>query len=226
MMDTTQILEKTKRAYNSPAWWYDVRGFFILKLSYQSGLFRQIRFFGNNMGPHHLEVAIGTGSLFALLLLYRVLNRLPASKTSGFDLAPKMLEGARARVGKKTELFLGDVCHLNLPDHSFDSINVANAFHCFPDPATALQELYRVLKPSGTLAMNVLLQPSGNRLRDRIARRINAWGIKKGILFKPYELETIFALIDRSKFRTIKITQKGNSLEFLLDSQKREPNQE
>ncbi len=50
-------------AYASPPWWYDVRGFFILTFAYNSTIGRQLRFFGANFGPRHLEVACGTGTL-------------------------------------------------------------------------------------------------------------------------------------------------------------------
>lgn len=57
--------------YSSSPLVYDIRGFFILKLAYQGGLFRQILFFGSNMGKQHLDVAVGTGTLLHLILLYK-----------------------------------------------------------------------------------------------------------------------------------------------------------
>src|SRR6478672_3814286 len=64
-------------AYVSPPWWYDVRGFFILTFAYNSTLTRQLRFFGPNFGPRHLEVACGTGTLLEMVLRWRKWKRLP-----------------------------------------------------------------------------------------------------------------------------------------------------
>ena len=58
--------EKVAQAYSSPPWWYDIRGFFILKLTYRSSLFAQIAFFEKNLRDKHLEVVIGTGTIFGL----------------------------------------------------------------------------------------------------------------------------------------------------------------
>ena len=42
--------------YTSPAWWYDLRGFGILTLSYRGSLGTQISFFEKNLMARHLEV--------------------------------------------------------------------------------------------------------------------------------------------------------------------------
>ena len=62
-------------AYDSPPWWYDIRGFLILTFAYNSTLGRQLRFFGPNFGDEHLEVACGTGTLLELVLRWRKRKR-------------------------------------------------------------------------------------------------------------------------------------------------------
>ena len=54
-----------------------------------------------------------------------------------------------------------------------------------------LRDVLRVLKPGGTLAANVLLYPRGIWPFKGIAERINSWGIRKGILYTPYQQEDI-----------------------------------
>ncbi len=176
------------RAYSSPPWWYDIRGLFILTFAYRSTLGRQVRLFGRNIGAHHLEVAIGSGSLLDIILRWRRWKGLPQVRIVGFDYAKPMLVGARQRFADRRGMTLlhADVSSLAFADASFDSANIANAMHCFPDLDGALTEVVRVLKPGGTLAANVLLYPRGPWLLRRIAGRINQWGMRKGILYTPY----------------------------------------
>src|SRR5580765_303994 len=136
-------------AYASPPWWYDVRGFFILTFAYNSTLPRQMRFFGRNIGPRHLEVACGTGTLLEIVLRWRRWKGLPSSQISGVDYAETMLAGARHRFAKTPgiELRHADVAALPYGDGQFDSVNIANAVHCFPDVDGGLRDVLRVLKP-------------------------------------------------------------------------------
>ena len=69
--------------------------------------------------------------------------------------------------------------------------NIANSIHCFPTVDEALRDIHRVLKPGGTLAANVLLYPDGVPPLRWAAQRINDWGIKKGILYSPFEQQDI-----------------------------------
>ncbi len=180
-------------AYKSEPWWYDVRGFFILTFAYNSSLLAQLRFFGPNFGPRHIEVACGTGTLLELILRWRKWNRLPSADVVGVDYAEPMLAGARHRfVGKPGMQFLhADAAALPFAEADFDTANIANSVHCFPDVDGALAGVLRVLKPGGTMAANVLLHPRGGWPLKPIADRINRWGIRKGILFTPYDVEDV-----------------------------------
>ncbi len=46
-----------------------------------------------------------------------------------------------------------DVCNLELPDSSFDTVATAFTFCSVPNPIKGLRELRRVLKPDGQLIM-------------------------------------------------------------------------
>jgi ubiquinone/menaquinone biosynthesis C-methylase UbiE len=211
-------LDKIEKAYSSEPWWYDLRGLLILTFSYRSTIPAQIRLFGNNMGAKHLEAAIGTGTLLGIILKWRKLKRAQKSEIVAFDYAPRMLAGAIKRFRKvpHMNLELGDVTRLKYESNSFDTINVANALHCFPDIKVALSELHRVLKLNGTLAGNILLYPKGRTILDRISNRINNWGIKKGILYTPYQKQEIeTALKDLGyKFESSRVV--GNCYDFIV----------
>ncbi len=204
--------EEIAAAYDSQPWWYDLRGFFILTLSYNSTITRQIRFFFSNFGTKHLEVACGTGTLLDLILKYRKWKKLPEVQIEGIDYAQPMLEGAQRRFKNQSNIKLrqADVAHLPYSDNFFDTANIANSIHCFPEVDGALKDIFRVLKPEGTLAVNVLLHPRGIWPFGGIARRINRWGIKKGILYKPYHIEEIKQHYLNNKFEILSESLSGN----------------
>ena len=203
--------------YNSPNWWYDLRGFFILKFAYQSGLWSQVRFFAQHMGPKHLDVAVGTGTQLALILIFRWLTRKPSIEVDGLDLSVKMLQGAQRwfEWNRRVRLAQGDVTHLSFSDGEFDSVNVANSFHCFQEPRKALSEIARVLKIDGVLTLNVILTPKNNTLRARTSKRIVNWGIRKGLLFKSYDEAEVEKLFENSPFALMQKRLSGYSLELV-----------
>lgn len=192
-MSTGKSRDEIAEAYASEPWWYDLRGFFILTFAYNSTIFTQLRFFGPNIGPQHLEVACGTGTLLALILRWRRWKKLPLASITGIDYAPAMLAGARKRFAQDPHIQIdhADAARLPFPDNFFDTANIANSIHCFPAVEDALRDVLRVLKPGGTLAANVLLYPAGFPLLRYAAQRINAWGIRKGILYSPFEYADI-----------------------------------
>jgi ubiquinone/menaquinone biosynthesis C-methylase UbiE len=207
-----------ENAYTSSTWWYDLRGFGILTFSYRDTLGSQIGFFERNLKATHLEVAVGTGTLFKMVLRRRGKNAaaLP-EKIIGVDYSPEMLEGSKRRFSRSRNvtLMLQDVTCMQFADGTFDSINIANALHCFADVDAALSEVRRVLKPGGTLAVNALLHPRGFFLSRRIAQAINRWGIKKGILYTPFAEDEIRNRIEKSGLRIQQSVAKGNCL-FVL----------
>lgn len=205
--------EEIAAAYSSPPWWYDMRGTAILTFAYRGTVWGQVAFFAPNFGPRHLEVAIGTGTLFGIILRWRRLKRLPESHIVGIDYAESMLAGAIKRFGNDpaVELQHADVTAMSFPDATFDTANIANSVHCFPDVDAALRETYRVLKPGGTLAANVLLYPRGPQPFRWIAGRINDWGMRKGILVTPYEVEDIRRRLAAAGFRVLSEQVTGNA---------------
>ena len=209
--------EEIAQAYKSEPWWYDVRGFFILTFAYNSTLGQQLRFFGRNFGSDHLEVACGTGTLLELVLRWRRWHKLPAVNITGVDYASAMLAGAvhRFRGQRNLQFRHADAAALPFPDGSFDSANIANSVHCFPDVDGALKDVLRVLKPGATLAANVLLYPRGIAPLRAMARRINDWGMRKGILYTPYEREDIRNRFLAAGFEVVSEDVAGNCYNVL-----------
>lgn len=209
--------DEIAEAYKSEPWWYDVRGFFILTFAYNSTLPAQLRLFGTNFGARHLEVACGTGTLLELILRWRRWKRLPECAIVGVDYAETMLAGARHRFAGQPGLsFLhADVAEMPFDDNTFDTANVANAVHCFPDVNGALRGVLRVLKPGGTMATNVLLYPRSEGPMARLAGSINRWGMRKGILVTPYEQSDVRQRIQNAGFEITSEAVSGNCYNVL-----------
>ena len=102
-----------------------------------------------------LEVAIGTG---------RNLPFYPAgAQITGIELSPAMLAIARQRAGDlgiEADLREGDAEALPFADNSFDTAVCVLSLCTIPDPAQAIAEMARVLKPGGKL---LLLDHIGSR---------------------------------------------------------------
>jgi len=194
-MTTGKTRDEIAEAYSSEPWWYDLRGFFILTFAYNSTIGTQMRFFGPNFGPEHLEVACGTGTLLEMVLNWRRRRKLPQAKVTGIDYAPSMLAGAKRRFANNPQVVVqhADAAQLPFSDNSFDTANIANSIHCFPTIDGALRDILRVLKPGGTMAANVLLYPTGFAPLRWAAQKINDWGIRKGILYSPFHVEELRA---------------------------------
>lgn len=222
MTEQKKLIVKTKeeiaKAYISEPWWYDFRGFFILTFAYNSTLNAQISFFSRNYGPNHLEVACGTGTLLQYILWWRSFKKMPESSITGIDYAESMLAGAMRRFKNKPHMnFIhADAAQLPFPNDHFDTINIANSIHCLPDIKGALKEMNRVLNPVGTVAANVLIYPKGQGMLDRMAERINNWGIKKGILVTPYSKEEIRKHYEDAGFRILEESIRGNCYDVIL----------
>jgi ubiquinone/menaquinone biosynthesis C-methylase UbiE len=189
-----------------------MRGLFILTFAYRNHLLQQVSFFANNIKNKHLEIAIGSGSLFDLFLRFKFFKRGAASSVIGIDYAQKMLKDAHKRFqdNKNVEILHMDASKLKFEDESFDSINMANAFHSIPDIKGSLDESFRVLKKGGEFRINVLTTATGIWPFKQLAQRINRFGLKKGILHKVYSLEEIQDLLSLCHFNNVKIQKSGN----------------
>ena len=106
-----------------------------------------------------LDLATGTAD-FALAAA----RRFPSAHVTGVDLTPAMLDVGRRKVAAagladRIALEEGNACALACPDGSVDAVLCAFGFRNFPDRATVLREVVRVLTPGGYLLVLELFRP-------------------------------------------------------------------
>lgn len=111
-------------------------------------------------GAHEiLDLATGTGDV-ALALA----RALPEARLTGLDLSAGMLAKARekaaaAAMESRISFLQGDCLATGLPDACADMISIAYGVRNFADIAAGYREMYRLLRPGGTLAVLELSRP-------------------------------------------------------------------
>ena len=111
---------------------------------------------GIGAGMRVLDVGCGSGEFLA------VLSGVGA-EAAGVDPSAGMLRVARRR-NPTVDLRTGSVERLPWPDGSFDAVTAFNALQFADDPAAAVTELARVLRPGGAVAVANWAEGARNEL--------------------------------------------------------------
>lgn len=147
--------EKVRRMFASIAHAYDLNNRLHSFGRDQSWRKSAVRLAGVRPTDRVLDVACGTGDLT------RAFADAGAASVLGVDFTPEMLDIARARrlhakraPSRPTiEYRQGDATALDLPDASFDIVSIAFGLRNVSDPARALAEFRRVLRPGGRVVV-------------------------------------------------------------------------
>jgi len=125
---------------------------------------------------HVADIACGTGDL--TLAFARALQKLRAKEklgglepgqVRGLDFTPPMLDIARQKskpsFGEEIIYAVGDATQLDLPDACMDVVSIAFGIRNVSDPAAALAEFHRVLRPGGRLVILEFAEPKNPLVR-------------------------------------------------------------
>ncbi len=125
------------------------------------------------------------------------------------DIARAMLDrtmraAERRGVTDQVRPHLADVGALPFADGSFDLVVSFTGLHCFPDPARAVVELVRVLKPGGVLTGSALLNDSG--LHHEPLRRV---GRAAGLLGPGCTGAELVSWLDAQRMADVVLERSG-----------------
>ena len=108
-----------------------------------------------------LDVATGTGEPGL-----STAARIGGGKIIGTDVAEEMVKIANANAKRKGilnyEAQVADTSHLPFANASFDAVTCRFGVMYFPNPPSDVQELARVLKPGGRIALSAWTEPAKN----------------------------------------------------------------
>jgi ubiquinone/menaquinone biosynthesis C-methylase UbiE len=149
----TKILD---RQYRRPT---GLLGFFIgrqMARDHQPENLWTVSILNAQPSDHILELGFGSG--FAIQALTKVVTQ---GKISGVDYSRVMVSAARWRNSRaiktgRVDLRWADAAALPFDDHSFDKAYSIHSIYFWPQPLVALKEVWRVLKPDGSLVMTIL----------------------------------------------------------------------
>jgi SAM-dependent methyltransferase len=126
--------------------------------------------------PGEVVLDVGSGGGIDTILAARRVG--PGGKAIGLDVVEAMIERARANVAEAgvdgwTELVLGEMEQIPLPDGSVDVVISNGVLNLSARKSRALAEIFRVLKPGGRISMADLTVEG--ELPPEIANDQSAW---------------------------------------------------
>jgi 2-polyprenyl-6-hydroxyphenyl methylase/3-demethylubiquinone-9 3-methyltransferase len=132
-------------------------------------------------GKRWLDAGCGTGTIS------RWLARERGASVVALDASERMLANAAKSSG--VEYVLGDVTCSGLHDRSFDGVLCSSVLEYLPDPADALKEFRRIVRPGGT----ILASAPHAALSARIPLWLGYW------MTRPLRQRRLFSYLDHSR---------------------------
>lgn len=151
---------------------------------------------------------LGSGAGFDVFLVAAKVG--PTGKAIGVDMTPEMLEKARANAEKNgienVEFRLGEIENLPIEDNSIDVVISNCVINLAADKPRVFQEIYRVLKPGGRIAISdmALLKELPKKIRDSIDAYVGC--VSGAVLIEGYK-----RIVEASGLKDVKITINGAS---------------
>ena len=138
---------------DDPSFWNRFAGIYdVATSSGNTGLGQAADYIAEFLDEHDvvLDAACGTGA-FACSIAPHV------GFVAACDYAPKMVAATQKKIQRlgleSVACSVGNICALDFSDDSFDAAIAGNVLHLLDDPQTALEELSRVVRPGGLVAI-------------------------------------------------------------------------
>jgi ubiquinone/menaquinone biosynthesis C-methylase UbiE len=140
-----------------------------------------------------LDVGLGGGGA-----LKAAAEQVHEGHAYGVDISDDMVATAQRRLQRlvrtgRVSILRGDVVGLPFRDGLMDKVSTINTIYFWPDPASAMESLKRVIAPDGVLAI-------GFTGADKMSRygKVTEHG------FRWYRPEEVAALVEASGFRDVR----------------------
>ena len=145
-------------------------------------------------GLRWLDVGCGNGAFSEVLMA-----RCPPSALHGIDPSDAQVAfaGTREAIGR-AQFHVGDAQSLPFDDDSFDAATMALVISFVPDPAKAVSEMARVVRPGGLVASYMWDTPAGGLPAQPIAAAVMALGLAdrsralRGPVFARSEIQALW----------------------------------
>jgi ubiquinone/menaquinone biosynthesis C-methylase UbiE len=169
-----------------------------------------------------LEIAPGPGYLSIELA------KLGDYNVTGLDISKTFVEIAKNnadQAGVKVRFIHGDASNIPLDNERFDFIVCTAAFKNFTKPITALNEMYRVLKPNGkALIIDLRRDASRDAINDHVEGMGLNWintlftklSFKFMLLRNAYTVNEIKELVSHTSFSKCEVPQDPMGFELWL----------
>jgi ubiquinone/menaquinone biosynthesis C-methylase UbiE len=174
-------------------------------------------------GDKILEVASGPGYLAIDL------SKSGTYEITGIDISYSFVEIARTNAkeaGAQVNFIQGNVVKMPFPDNTFDFIACTAAFKNFHNPAEALNEMFRVLKPNSKawiddLRHDISKEAVNSLVEDTMqAKGLSAvfmkWSFNSFLKKSAYTKVQLQTIIESSDFERFQITETPTEFEIVL----------
>lgn len=161
---------------------------------------------------------LGSGAGFDCFLAASKIG--PGGRVIGVDMTPEMIERARSIAVKdnfsNVEFRLGEIENLPVADNSVDVVISNCVINLSADKGRVFEEIYRVLKPGGRVAISdiVLIKELPEKTRASIEAYVGC--VAGAVLIDNYK-----ELVETSGLNDVKVTVKDSSLP--LDHDTKDP---
>jgi len=174
-------------------------------------------------GGSVLEIAPGPG-YFCIELA-----KLGNYKVTGLDISKSFVEIARknaSEAGLKIDFQQGNASDMSFPDNTFDFTFCQAAFKNFSEPAKAITEMYRVLRPKGVAVISDLRRDASpedieQEIKGMGLGRINEflvrWTFKNMLLKSAYSVAEMKSMIAKTPFGKGRIEVDGVGFQVWME---------
>lgn len=167
-----------------------------------------------DLKPGEVVVDLGSGGGFDCFLAAPKVGK--TGRVIGIDMTPEMISKARRNAEKpgfeQVEFRLGEIEHMPVADNTADIIISNCVINLSPNKGQVFDEAYRILKPSGRLAISDVVLTAA--LPESYLSDMNLYS---GCISGAISIEEYEVLLKDAGFTNISIKPKDESKEFIRE---------